>query len=483
MLSDSEIARRLDQLLGSGSVSSAQRIDPLVGKSLGHYDLLERIGCGSYGVVYRAMSRQLKTMVAIKVLRNDMAMDRDATDRFGREASFLSQLDHCGIVGLLDNRLNEEIPHLVSELIDGQDLGRWHASVNHVPQPDEVVLRFMQPIVEAVGYAHSKGVIHRDIKPGNILLERCNTNDAFDNSLSSFRPILADFGFAKFTTGVLPDSRSSLTIGTPMYMAPEQLVPTWGAISAKSDIYSLGVMMAELANGRAPRHGMTFSELMSSILREERDPHILWSDQVSRNFRAIVIRCLQKDPIDRYANAEELRNDILSVLQSPTKRVKGGGLTQRFQQWARHPERPLEVCFFVIALNLIMFAWMLFNAYVIMGPVYHGRERVSDLMQCLGIAFGNNLLTAGLCVLRVYEKRWATVIALVITSTTTVLVPFLTAQGVIKTFNGLYESAPFFRVANHAQILLFGIVQSTLLAACVYADFSSKRRHAEPTQK
>jgi hypothetical protein len=171
--------------------------------------------------------------------------------------------------------------------------------------------------------------------------------------------------------------------------------------------------------------------------------------------------------------------DILAVLQRPSTRVKGGGFIQRFKRWARHPERPLEVCFFVITFNLIMFAWMLFNAYVIMGPVYHGQERVSDLTQCLGIGFGSNLLTAGLCALRIYGRYWATLVALIITSTTTVLVPLLTTLGLIQTFNGLYENAPFFRVANHAQIFLFGLVQSAHLAVCVYADYASKQRHAE----
>ncbi len=367
MLTDSEISRRLDQLLGTSGVAVAPPADPLVGISLGYYDLVERIGCGAFGVVYRASDRRTEQRVAIKVLRNDIALNPDAIGRFANEATISSQLHHRGIVGFLENHLKEAIPHLVSELVDGKDLGRWHASVGHAAQPEDSVLRFMQPIIEAVGYAHSMGVIHRDIKPGNILLNRHDSSSASDDSLDHFQPKLADFGFAKFTSEVLPDSRSSLTIGTPMYMAPEQLVPTWGTLSAKSDIYSLGVMMAELANGRAPRHGMTFSDLMTSIMREDRDPQVLWSDKVGGNFRSIVLRCLQKDPIDRYADTDELMADILAVLQRPSTRVKGGGFIQRFKQWARHPDRPVEVCFFVITLNLIMFTWMLFNAFVIMG--------------------------------------------------------------------------------------------------------------------
>ncbi len=475
---DSHISRQLDRLFGARS-NRGDAADPLVGQSLGPYGLVERIGNGSFGIVYQAVDSRSQRIVAIKILKSEILLNREAVSAFEKEATVASRLSHPGIVMLLDNGLSEDQPYLVSEFIDGKDLGGWHALQHQEPQPDDCILRFMLPLLEAVEHAHANGVIHRDIKPGNVLLKRNGESDGDVDSLDYFTPKLADFGLAKLTVDVLVDSRSSLTIGTPMYMAPEQLVPTWGAISARTDIYALGVLMAELMNGRTPRHGMTFSNLLSSVLRKDRDPQILWSDRAGDGIRAIIRRCLQKDPIDRYANVGALKTDILGVLKSPSTKVQGDGFIQRFKQWARHPERPVEICFFVITLNLIMFAWMLFNAYVITWPIYHGQERLSDLTQCLGIAFGNNLLTAVLCALRIYERRWATVIALVVTSSVTVIVPFLAAIGLVQTFNGLYANAPFFRVANHAQVLLLGLVQSALLGISVYSDYASKRRQSE----
>lgn len=477
-LSNSEISSRLDDLLGAVASRDRQYQDPLIGRQLGPYSVVERLGSGSFGIVYRAHDSRTSIDVAIKLLHAGTIATKDALIRFEKEAMIAARLQHPFIVKLLEKRLTESLPFLVSEYVDGIDLGNWHARQCSSPQPAGSILTFVHPLIEAVEYAHSQGVIHRDIKPSNVLLKKCDTSSVADE-LSHYRPMLTDFGLAKFTTELIPDSRSSLTIGTPMYMAPEQLVPTWGRISARTDIYAIGVLMAELANGRPLRFGMNFSEVMRAVLRNGHDVKVLWADDVPKNFRNIVLRCLEKDPIDRYPNVAELRRDIEAIMVNPLARAPGGSFFQKFKSWARNPARPVEVCFFVITLNLIMFAWMLFNAYLITGPYYHGNERMSDLVQCLGIAIGNNLVTAILCGLRIIDMRWAAWAALILTTSVTVVVPVLTVLDAIQTFRGLYENAPFFRIANHAQILLFGLIQSTLLAICVYSDLSSQRRHRE----
>ena len=474
-LSDSELSIELDRLLRP-TVESRVKIDSLIGERLGPYEIIERIGSGSFGVVYRATDTRTKANVAIKVLRDEIISSEVAIERFKREALVASKLDHPHIIRLIEDGLSENPPFLAIEYMDGKDLGRWHVQQGMCSQPIDRMVRFLLPLIDAIEYAHKHGVLHRDIKPGNILLKRRDALD-FTTNLDGFSPMLADFGLAKIASDVLLDSRSSLTIGTPMYMAPEQLVPTWGIASPRTDIYAFGVLMAELANGRPPRYGMNLAEVMQDILHQRRDLNILWADSVPERFRSIVRRCLEKDPIDRYATISELRNAVESLNETPSRRTFQTNFWQRFITWARHPDRPNEVCFFVITLNLIMFAWMIFNAYVILGPYYHGDERTSDVVQCLGIAFGNNLFTALLCLLRIYGKRWAVWVALTITSAITVAVPLLTAMDAIHTFQGLYEKAPFFRIANHAQILLFGLVQSTLLAICLFSDLASRKRH------
>lgn len=273
--------------------------DDLIGTTLGNYRVIAPLGQGGMARVYRAYQENLDREVAIKVLPPWYAADRNFVERFNLEARLVARLSHPNIVTVHD--ANEQGGHLyiVMQLVDGGTLRQRLDTLQtqgKVMDASEVVSVFV-PLADALAYAHEEGIIHRDIKPVNVLMDRVR------------RPILSDFGIAK----VLASTRDQLTrpgagVGTPEYMSPEQC--QGGQIDGRADIYALGVLLYEAMTGRPPFQGDNYPALAHAhIYTPPLRPNKL-NPAISPAFEQVILTALQKDPQYRYQNARVMASAL-----------------------------------------------------------------------------------------------------------------------------------------------------------------------------
>ncbi len=267
--------------------------------AVGHYRIVEEIGFGGMGVVYKAEDTRLGRLVALKFLPEHMAADSVALERFRREARAASSLNHPNICTIYDIDAYEGREFIVMEYLDGQTLAMYMAGRRAVGT--ELVAKLGMPIAEALGAAHSKGVIHRDIKPGNIFVTQ-----------SGLVKVL-DFGVAKLVAKANQSEATTLTethtiTGTLPYMSPEQL--RGENLDTRSDIYALGVVLYEIATGQRLYSSSLHAQLVDEILNRPASPPSSINKKLSAKADDIILKCLAKDPEDRYQTAKEIAVDL-----------------------------------------------------------------------------------------------------------------------------------------------------------------------------
>ena len=277
----------------------------MVGTTLGHYRIEKLLGSGGMGEVYLADDTRLGRRVALKVLSSVLAADPNRRERFEREARAAAALNHPNIVTIHSVEEADGVPFLTLELIDGKTLGEI---IPPEGLPLDRVLSLAIPLADAVGAAHQRGITHRDLKPSNVML----TDDG--------RLKVLDFGLAKLKEEALVSEMSmptaSLTaegriVGTVTYMSPEQAEGK--PVDSRSDVFSLGIILYEMATGRRPFEGDTQMSILSAIMRETPKPVTEVRPGLPRELAKIVNRCLAKDPEDRYQAAKDLRNDLRAL--------------------------------------------------------------------------------------------------------------------------------------------------------------------------
>lgn len=281
--------------------------------TIGDYELLEEVGRGGMGVVFRARQVSLGREVAVKmILRGRLASDLDLS-RFLSEASSTARLQHPHIVPVYEVGDIEGRPFFSMKFIDGETLG---SKLADGPLPERDVARLLAPIARAIGFAHRQGVLHRDLKPSNILIDADGT------------PLVTDFGLAK-RFGVENDlTRSGVVVGTPSYMSPEQASGRRDNIGPASDIYSLGCVLYHALTGRPPLVAESLMELVMLVLEQDPTPPRALRPRLDRDLEMIVIRCLQKPPDLRYDTAEQLADDLEAFLRDERVAASSG----RFEQ-------------------------------------------------------------------------------------------------------------------------------------------------------
>lgn len=258
--------------------------------SIGGWRLLGEIGRGAVGTIYKG-EKDGRT-VAVKILAERWAGDLSVTDRFVQEGLLMSQLDHPGIVKVLDVGRDRGRFFLVLEFVEGPTLAR--AMQRRAFGTRDLAL-LVAAVARAVHYAHRRGIVHSDIVPGNILLK------------SDGSPKLTDFGIARLLGQA---AERGVTAGTPVYMSPEQAAPKAGGIDGRSDVYSLGAVLYEATTGRPPFSGRSTLEILEKVVRQAPVPPRGLEPSLDPGLEAIILRALEKDPGARYPTAEALADAL-----------------------------------------------------------------------------------------------------------------------------------------------------------------------------
>ena len=257
------------------------------------YDLQDEIGRGGSGIVYRAIDRRLKRTVALKILPPDLAFRSDIRERLLREAETAARLSHPNIVPIFSVDERDGLAWFVMALVEGPSVGDRVRTSGAFPFAD--VKRVMREVADALAYAHVRGVVHRDIKPDNILLES-----------QTGRALVTDFGIARATTeGESRLTATGTAIGTPSYMSPEQCAGE-RELDGRSDLYSLGAVAYYMLAGQPPFDGPSTPVIMMKQVTEKPSPVSRYRHDVPRDLETIVMKLLEKDPNDRFTDGSDL---------------------------------------------------------------------------------------------------------------------------------------------------------------------------------
>ena len=335
---DSDLSAEATQLVPDGATAgTAGGFEETLPRALANYELLERIGQGGMGIVYKARQVSLDRMVAVKVLGT--LSSNEYVHRFRTEAVAAGSLQHPNIVAVHEVGLWEGRHYLVMDYVPGPTFAELTLDR---PLPVARAARYLRVIAEAVHFAHERGILHRDLKPSNVLLD---AND---------QPRVTDFGLAKRLESGLDLTLSGQVLGSPSYMPPEQASGQKGRVGRRSDVYALGAILYHLVTGRPPFVGETLPDTLRQVLDEEPLSPRLLNPAVPVDVETICLKCLEKDPDRRYTTAQALAEELGRCLRDEPILARPVGLTGKVRRWCRRNPRLAGLGAAVLVLLLVV---------------------------------------------------------------------------------------------------------------------------------
>jgi WD40 repeat protein/tRNA A-37 threonylcarbamoyl transferase component Bud32 len=288
-------------------------------RAVGPYDLIEPIGRGGMGVVYKARHRRLDRLVALKMIRHGALASEDDIRRFRNEADVIARLDHPHIVPIHDVDEQDGSLFFTMPLLPGsldRDLGRFR-------EDHRAAARLVAAMARALHHAHQRGILHRDVKPSNVLLDE------------SGRSFLADFGLARRLDREATLTEMGAILGTPAYLSPEQASGTGPAVTVAADVYGLGAVLYAILCGRPPHTGGGALEILARVRDHDPVPPSRLDPRVDRDLEAICLKCLEKEPSRRYGSAEAMAEDLERWLDGKSIVARPPGRLGRAWRWCR----------------------------------------------------------------------------------------------------------------------------------------------------
>jgi WD40 repeat protein/predicted Ser/Thr protein kinase len=313
----------------------------------GNYELLEEIGRGGMGVIYKARQAGLDRLVAVKMILGGHFASRESVQRFQAEAQTAAKLQHPNIVALHEVGEHEGQHFFSMDFVEGRSLAEL---VREQPLSPARAARYVQRLAEAIHFAHTRGILHRDLKPSNILI------DADD------QPRITDFGLAKQLQGDGGITLTGQVLGSPNYMPPEQATGKGAAIGPWSDVYSLGAILYQLLTGRGPFVADTVEQTLQQVLHNEPVAPRTLIPGVPRDLETICLKCLEKEPPRRYGTAQELADELGCFREGKPIRARAMGPFGKSWRWARRNPVVtglgcLAVVLFMAGLSGILAQW------------------------------------------------------------------------------------------------------------------------------
>jgi len=322
------------------------------GRLFGEYELLEEIGRGGMGVVFKARQRSLGRIVALKmILRGELASDAELA-RFRAEAESAARLEHPSIITVHEVGEHDGQAYFSMKYVEGQTLA---GLLSDGPLPPRLAAQYVSTIARAVHHAHQQGILHRDLKPANVLLDQQG------------QLFVTDFGLAKRVAAGDKLTRTGAIVGTPAYMAPEQAAGSRGTIGPASDVYSLGTILYELLTGRPPFQGASPVDTIMMVLDQEPVPPRRLNPNVDRELETVCLKCLEKAADLRYGSAAQLADDLDAFLQGEPISARPSNIfyfmTQMLREkpqaavmehwgilWMAHSVKILVICILTLAM-------------------------------------------------------------------------------------------------------------------------------------
>jgi serine/threonine protein kinase len=300
-------------------------------KKYGRYQLIDEIGQGAMGVVYRAHDPQINRQIALKLLRQDRVTSEDLVQRFLKEAQAMGGLSHPNIATVYDTGRDHGTIFIAMEILQGKSL-RDHMREKKLHHNE--IVHIGDQVAEALDFAHRKGIVHRDIKPSNIIIDP-------DGNAK-----ITDFGIAHIEDPTITQQTiPGEILGTPLYMSPEQVKSN--PVDGRSDLYSLGILLYEMATGTSPFKGDNFASIFQAILQDTPPAPELNDSPMSRNLSTLIMKSLSKDPDQRFQTGLEMAQQLKACLQRRQSDTMRG---------ERRPEKRKHIVPMVLAAMILIVA-------------------------------------------------------------------------------------------------------------------------------